>query len=311
MGRLTNPQPLTSAPARSEMKPGARPVHRALPVPVRRPPRRRSRLGPWLAQPWVRAGLAAGVVAMLGGLAAVPGSGAALELAGSTLRRALEVTSAVAGLSVAEVQIEGQQRVPSEAVLAALGTQRGEPILAVDLATARARLEKLPWVESAAVERRLPHLLHVRLVERTPRALWQKDGHFYVVDAKGATIFEDTKGDYATLPVVIGDDAPARADALLVMLASEPALAKRVTAATRIGGRRWTLRIDNAVDVKLPEEDAAEAWSRLAQLDRAQQILSREIAAIDLRVPDRLIVQLTPGTLDRMRPPLAPPKKSS
>lgn len=323
MGRLTNQRPLSSAPASSlttgltgglkgDLRGDARPVRRNLPVPVRRPPPRRSRLSLWLRQPLARAGAAGGVLLLLGGLTAVPGSGAVLDAIGTGLRQALEVTSAVVGLSVAEVQIEGQQRVPAEDVLTALGTQRGEPILAVDLGAARARLEKLPWVDSAVVERRLPHLLHVRLAERQPRAIWQKDGRFLVVDAKGAVIFEDAKGAYGSLPVVIGDDAPANADALLVMLASEPTLAKRVTAATRVGGRRWTLRIDNAIDVKLPEEDAAEAWSRLAQLDRNQQILSRELAAIDLRMPDRLIVQTTPGTLDRMRPPPpAAPKKQS
>ena len=44
--------------------------------------------------------------------------------------------------------------------------------------------------------------------------------------------------------------------ALLDMLASEPDLAARVTAAVRVGDRRWNLRIDNAIDVLLPEDDA-------------------------------------------------------
>lgn len=76
------------------------------------------------------------------------------------------------------------------------------------------------------------------------------------------------------------------------MIAAEPALAERVTAAIRVGGRRWNLRIDDAVEVKLPEEDPAAAWSRLAELDRQHGFLRRGLASVDMRLPDRLVVTL-------------------
>src|SRR5260370_6854473 len=72
------------------------------------------------------------------------------------------------------------------------------------------------------------------------------------------------------------------------MLASEPELASRVTAAIRVGGRRWNLRIDDVIDVLLPEEGAETAWSRLAELERASALLKRDLQAVDLRLPDRL-----------------------
>jgi cell division protein FtsQ len=62
----------------------------------------------------------------------------------------------------------------------------------------------------------------------------------------------------------------------------------------RVAGRRWNLRLDNGVDVELPEDDAAGAWHRLAELDKSDAILKRNIQAIDLRLPDRLVVRLVP-----------------
>ena len=54
------------------------------------------------------------------------------------------------------------------------------------------------------------------------------------------------------------------------MLATEPELAARVSAAIRVGDRRWNLRIDNAIDVLLPAEPPAAAWAQLARpSDRA------------------------------------------
>jgi cell division protein FtsQ len=45
--------------------------------------------------------------------------------------------------------------------------------------------------------------------------------------------------------------------------------------------------------VLLPEDDVAGAWSRLAQLESTSRILQRDVATIDLRFPDRLVVKVT------------------
>ena len=84
----------------------------------------------------------------------------------------------------------------------------------------------------------------------------------------------------------------ANQQALERMFAAEPVLAGRVTAATRVGGRRWDVRLDGAIDVKLPEQDAQLAWAWLAAMEREHQLLDRDLAILDLRLPDRLVVRL-------------------
>jgi len=234
-----------------------------------------------------------------------PGLLAGLGRAGAD--GALSLTGAL-GLSVRQILVEGRARVPAQTVMTSIAISRGTPILGVDVAEARARLEQLSWIESAVVERRLPDTIFVRLVERQPLALWQHGGRFSVIDAKGVAITDDV-GPFASLPIVVGDDAPPHAEALLLLLATEPDLQKRVTAAVRVGGRRWNLKLDNGIDVSLPEEDAASAWSRLAALDRQNKLLSRDVVAIDLRLPDRLIVRV--GADSAPPPPAAPQDRST
>jgi cell division protein FtsQ len=73
----------------------------------------------------------------------------------------------------------------------------------------------------------------------------------------------------------------------------------------RVGGRRWNLRLDSGIDIALPEEDASGAWHRLAELERSEGILERDIQMVDLRLPDRLVVRATPT-----EQPKSPSKKT-
>jgi cell division protein FtsQ len=202
--------------------------------------------------------------------------------------------SRVLGLTVTDVEVEGRETTDRETILAALGAGPGAPILAVSPARAKQRLEALPWVHHAVVERRLPGTLYVHLVERKPLALWQHGGRIELIDREGAVIPVARLDQFAKLPMVVGDGAANRAAELIDMLGSEPDLAARVTAAIRVGERRWNLRIDNAVDVLLPAEEPSAAWSRLASLERSNAILKREVQTIDMRLPDRLVLRVAP-----------------
>src|SRR5205085_9476953 len=124
-------------------------------------------------------------------------------------------------------------------------------------------------------ERRLPGTLFVRLAERHPLAVWQHGGVQQLIDREGAVIPVNDLSRFAHLPTVVGDDAAPYAAGLIDMLTSQPALAPRVTAAVRVGGRRWNLRIDDAIEVMLPEENAEGAGGRLVVLGCTARMLYR------------------------------------
>lgn len=202
--------------------------------------------------------------------------------------------SAALGLRVADIRVEGRETTERATVLEALGAGFGTPILAVDPARAKEKLEALPWVRSAVIERRLPDTLYVRLVERKPLALWQHGGKLQLIDRGGEVIPVTQLDRFAKLPMVVGEDAAHHAADLLAMLASEPDLAARVTAAVRVGDRRWNLKIDNTIGVMLPAEDTPAAWAELARLERSNSLLERKIRAVDMRLPDRLVLEVVP-----------------
>ncbi len=198
------------------------------------------------------------------------------------------------GLAVDQVLVEGRFRTLPEALLTAIDIGRGDPILAFDPQRAKARIEALPWVRHASVERRLPGLIYLRLEERRPMALWQYEGMISVIDETGEVIPEARPEDFSEMTLVVGPDAPQHSAQLLRLLASEPELHKRVVAAVRVGGRRWNLQFAGGIDVRLPEEDAAAAWAQFARIEHQHGLLSRDVDSIDLRLPDRLVVKTAP-----------------
>jgi cell division protein FtsQ len=217
--------------------------------------------------------------------------------------------TAAFGLVVTDIEVEGRETTHGATVMAALSAARGTPILSVNPNRAKEQLEKLPWVRSATIERRLPGTLFVRLVERRPLAVWQHGGIQQLIDREGTVIPVQDLSRFAHLPTVVGDNAATNAAALIDTLASEPELAARVTAAVRVGGRRWNLRVDDVIDVLLPEESAAAAWSRLAELERANALLKRDVQTVDLRLPDRLVLRVN-GAPPREPSPAKKPHSS-
>jgi cell division protein FtsQ len=244
----------------------------------------------WGAPLALVAGIGAG--ALLSGWS--PAGTSSQDLASAALSATGEL-----GLVVDNIEVEGRTTTDTATILAALGAHAGTPILAVSPTRAKEQLEALPWVRSASIERRLPGTLHVRLVERRPLAVWQHDGKQELIDRDGTVIPVTDLSRFAKLPTVVGgDDARHGAASLVELLASEADLAARVTAIVLVGDRRWNVRIDNAIDVLLPEDDAAGAWSKLARLERTSQVLQRDVQTVDLRLPDRLVMRVSDPAKD-------------
>jgi cell division protein FtsQ len=209
------------------------------------------------------------------------------------------------GLALAKVVVEGRNRQSADSILAALDVRLGMPVLDIDLAAAQARVQSLPWVRSAEIERRMPDTLFVGIEERQPFAFWQQDGKLSLIDRDGSAIAVGNIASYGPLIVLVGDDAPANAAKLIDLLQTRKDLAARVRAAVRLGGRRWNLQFDDGVVAELPEpgtgnspENAMDAaWQRLADLEASERVLERNIVSVDLRLPDRIVLKetLTPA----------------
>lgn len=198
------------------------------------------------------------------------------------------------GFTVQQVLVTGRGETKREDLMRMMEIERGAPILSYDFSRAKERVESLPWVLNANIERLLPDTLVLHLIERRPLALWQNDGQFALIDEEGEVITTLGLNRFSGMMHVVGPDAPDNVGPLIELLQTQPEIQNKVKSAVRIGGRRWDLRLNGGVDVRLPEEGAPEALARLARFERESNLLSRDIKILDLRIPDRVILRRQP-----------------
>ncbi len=254
----------------------------------------RPRVRPVWRRGWVVPIFAALIMGIAGGGGWWAISSGQLTRGAEHVRWAAISTTAQMGFRVKEVMVSGRQQTSRKTLIDTLNIARGAPILAFDIDAAKLRVDALPWVRTATVERMLPDTILVSINEREPLALWQLDNKLHLIDAEGAVILTEGLENYADLLMVVGEGAQARAAELIATLGVEPALMNFVRAATWVGDRRWNLHLKGGIDVRLPEDNPSAAWTRLAEYHRSHQVLDKNVTVLDLRIPDRLIVKTGP-----------------
>lgn len=221
-----------------------------------------------------------------------------VALGGQTTAVVDEVAGAL-GFAIEAVDVSGNTETSEIDVLQALWQTGAQSLPALDPEAARQTLEAMPWIERASVAKIYPDRVVIKLVERKPFALWQKGRELFVVDRDGREIVPYPANRFSNLPFVVGAGAAANAAGFLDQLEVVPELRARVKAYVRVGDRRWDLRLENGMTVRLPEEGAVEAAAEVARMDRNLGLLSRDILAVDMRLGDRMVIRLTPDAVVR------------
>lgn len=214
-----------------------------------------------------------------------------------------------AGYAVRTVDIRGLQNTPRNDVMRAAIAGADTSAFALDLAAIRARVEALPWVRSATVARRLPDTLVIEVVERTPFALWQRQGRLAVIDASGKVLTNRGLERFSALPMVVGEDAARHAPSVFAMLEQAPVLKAQLDSVRWVGNRRWDVRFKSGEVLMLPEGErqAASAVRAFAELEAGNGLLGKGFERFDLRLTDRMVVRkMKQG--DMQRDPAARPR---
>lgn len=223
----------------------------------------------------------------------------------------VQAVTARTGFAVDQIRITGHHESSEIDILDQLGLDGWTSLIGFSAEAARERIAALPWVQSVSVRKIYPDELEVKVEERTPFAIWQHDGQLTVIEASGAPIAPFSGGRHAALPLFVGEGSEKQAAAFLAKVSDYPEVASRAKGYILVAGRRWDLRLDNGVTVKLPEFGVDEALAELVKLDRENGLLSRDIVAVDLRYSDRLIVQMTPEATERRTAELAEQAKAA
>lgn len=198
------------------------------------------------------------------------------------------------GFKVTDIMVQGRQFTSGEKILKTIQLKTGDPIFKLSPYEIRHNLKEVPWIQDAQVYRQLPSTIYVKIVERVPIAIWQHQRNHYLVDGQGVIITNENLPQFTKLPIVVGGDAPVHVPKILKILEKFPEVRDIVTALVRIGERRWDIQLNHKVTLKLPELKVEEALSKLSGLIHQKKLDLEEIKTIDLRIPDKTIVNLSP-----------------
>ncbi|WP_407147971.1 cell division protein FtsQ/DivIB [Bradyrhizobium sp. ORS 86] len=198
-----------------------------------------------------------------------------------------------AGFRITTVGINGRKQLTQDEVLAIGGINGHSSLLFLDAETVRDRLKANPWIADATILKLYPGRLQIDIVERSAFALWQENGRLAVIASDGAVLEPYVTRRFLKLPLVVGKGADSHAHDFLALLDRYPQVRSVTKAAIYVGERRWNLRLKDGLDIRLPENDVGNALAALSKLDKDEKLFSRDIVAVDMRLPDRLVVQLS------------------
>ncbi len=181
----------------------------------------------------------------------------------------------------------------TEEILKTIHIKQGEAMDQIQLSEIQHKIEKLPWVRTAIVERYWPDTIIITIEEKMPLALWQNSRKYHPLDDQ-AQVIDTTNQLPADLLLVVGPDAPKHLIPLIQDLEQVPDIYQYVRAAVRVGERRWNLKLFNVekgLEILLPETNVLAALQRLDTHNKQEKLIKRKIAAIDLRTKDKVILK--------------------
>jgi cell division protein FtsQ len=164
----------------------------------------------------------------------------------------------------------------------------------LDLADLRTRIGALEGVKAATVRVRPGGVLQVQVERRTPVAVWRHAGGLTLIDPEGAHVSDiEMRTAQPDLPLLIGAGVPDTISEALELVQRASALGQRFRGVQRVGERRWDILLDRDQRILLPETDALQALDRVIALEGAQDVLSRDIAVVDMRLSQRPTIRMS------------------
>lgn len=185
---------------------------------------------------------------------------------------------------VTEVSVEGSFRYLSrERVEALISRELTQDFLQLDLTRVKAAVEQEPWVERAALRRRWPDQLHVKIYEEEPIARWGESGF---LNRRGEIIAVADEGALVHLPRLDGPDRNAarmmeRYQDLTQLLRS-----RRLTIRSLRSDDKgaWQLILSDGVTLNIGRDRVLEKMRRFVGVfDQQLQERWEEVEAVDLR----------------------------
>lgn len=198
--------------------------------------------------------------------------------------------------------VEGASPDLADAVRARLAVKLPVSSFDLELDTLRLRAEEMDAVASAELAVRAGGVLQVTIVERDPVLVWRTAEGLTLLDATGHRVAGlAARGDRPDLPLVAGEGADGAAAEALALLDAAGPLTARLRGLVRVGERRWDMLLDRDQRILLPADRPVQALERLLAMNQSEDLLARDLAALDLRNEKRPVLRLADHALNEAR----------
>lgn len=172
----------------------------------------------------------------------------------------------------------------------------------LDMEAVRNTVEALYAVESARLRVGEGGTLEVEVTPRVPVAVWRDGEMLRLIDADGTySGVIAARADRLDLPLIAGDGAQEHIAEALELFGTARPQADRVRGLVRMGERRWDMVMDRGQRILLPEGDPRAALDRVMALQEAQDLLSRDVAIVDMRNAKRPTIKMTTAAANALR----------
>ncbi|KPN61920.1 cell division protein FtsQ [Aliiroseovarius crassostreae] len=198
--------------------------------------------------------------------------------------------------------VEGASPIVDDAVRMLLPIDFPISSFDLDLEVMREEIMKLDVVANAELRIRPGGVLEVVISERDPVVVWRSQGQLELLDRSGHRVASLTgRAARADLPMIAGVGADKAVEEALRIIATAGPLADRLRGLVRVGERRWDLMLTKDQRIMLPENQPVFALEQVLALDQAQDLLARNVTAIDMRTPLRPTLRLGSDATEELR----------
>ncbi len=172
----------------------------------------------------------------------------------------------------------------------------------LDLDAMRKQVESLDAVKKVDVRVRAGGLLQVNIEERVPAIIWRGPDGLELLDEDGHRVAAlGSRMERSDLPLIAGEGANTAVPEALALFKSADPIKARLTGMVRMAEMRWDVVLDRGQRIMLPQNGAGPALDRVIALNEAQELLSRDVARVDIRNAKRPTLRLTEGAIDELR----------
>ncbi len=161
-------------------------------------------------------------------------------------------------------------------------------------------VESNGWVKRASIKKIFPSTVIINITENDPFAIYFQEGKSFLLDLDGSIITEINLDNYADdLLFVRGENSPELLELLIRDISiAFPNLIKTLDEVEFIEKRRWNLKLDNKILIKLPDENIQQSLKNLKQLFEEQEVMQSNIIEIDLRIQGRAALKVLDGNIN-------------